>query len=235
MRLEIQVLLQLRETALAVFHAQVVDLLELLGVSFCAVDVDGLRGAEDEGFALLFPLGKKLQRVVIGFVAVEELPGDLGVGALQQLQGKPGHGGFPVGGVLGQDYHQLVIALAVHPLIRDTVPDAPVQVFPAVNFYRAGHEGHGAGGPEGVHLGKGALDSDVFRLPGGGVCDHGIKGDAGGLEGLVVEGVQLPGHPLIGIVGADEVSLPEKGPQAHIVFVSVEPLVIADDPAFLPG
>ena len=37
-----QILPQLGKAFLAVFHSQVVDLLELLGVSFCAVDVDGL-------------------------------------------------------------------------------------------------------------------------------------------------------------------------------------------------
>ena len=77
-----QILPQLGKAFLAVFYAQVVDLLELPRVSFCAMDVDGLRWAEDEGFARLFPLGQFLQGLVIGFVAVEKLPGDLGVGAL---------------------------------------------------------------------------------------------------------------------------------------------------------
>ena len=37
-----QILAQLGEAFLTVFYPQVVDLLELPGVSFCAVDLDGL-------------------------------------------------------------------------------------------------------------------------------------------------------------------------------------------------
>lgn len=66
----IQVLLQPGEAFLTVGYAQVVDPLELPRVSFRAVDVDGLRGADDIGFARLFPLGENIQGVVVGFVAV---------------------------------------------------------------------------------------------------------------------------------------------------------------------
>lgn len=46
---------------------------------------------------------------------------------------------------------------------------------------------------------------------------------------------QPVGNLLIGVFYADDVSLPEKRAQTHIVFVSAESLVVAYHPAILPG
>ena len=98
-----------------------------------------------------------------------------------------------------------------------------------------GHKGHGTGGPEGVHLGEGAFDLHILRLSRVDVGDHRVKGYAGALKGLVVEGVQLVGNLVVGVLRVHNVALPQQRAQAHVVFVRVEALVVADHPSLLPG
>ena len=55
------------------------------------------------------------------------------------------------------------------------------------------------------------------------------------LKGLVVERVQPAGHQVIGVGSAEQVALFQQRPQAHVVPVAVEALVVAHRPPRLAG
>ena len=79
------------------------------------------------------------------------------------------------------------------------------------------------------------FQADVFRLAGLHIGHHRPEGDAGGVKGVAVEGVQLAGDLVIGVFRVHDVAGFQQGDQAHVVMVGIEALVVADDPSRLAG
>lgn len=134
--------------------------------------------------ALLLPVEKLFQGVVVNAVAFLQLFHEGGIVLVAKFNGLGVHGLFDIALVAGQDYGHTVKAQPLRSLERNGIRYAAVQIQLAVNVYRLGDEGHGGGGTDGVHLRHGVFQTDVFRLAGFQIGYHHPEGDAGSVKGV---------------------------------------------------
>ena len=168
-------------------------------------------------------------------MAVFELLCQRRVMLVPQVDGLGVHGFLYIAFVTGEDHHHPVKAQLFGGFEGDGVRNAAIQIQLAADLHRLGHEGHGGGGPDHVHLGHGVFQTDIFRLAGLHIRYHRPEGDAGGVKGVAVKGVQFPGYLFVGVFRIHDVAGFQQGDQPHVMMVGIEALIVADHPSWLPG
>ena len=216
--------------------SDLVDPFQFVGVFFRVADIQGFRGADDEGCFVCFPFVDLVHLAVVHMVAVlhsfEDLRGFLHEGLHEgQVCGR-----LAVAFGLGEDDDVAVIAQLFHIGIGHGVGDAAVQVSMVLDCYRPGDYRHGSGGTEPAHvlfLPFVAAAEDAFagvHVRGPGVEGHGVV-----FVGFPVKGVQDVRELPVAEVRAVEVAGGNEGPEAAVTFVLAVLFVVAVGAADLAG